>query len=634
MLPKFNNKKPLRSYQIIAIFVIAMIVGFVGAGLADNFGGGAATSPQDTSSADKKKDESKDNRSPIIQEMTKSPSDWRKSERDYSSFANDAKANNIAAVGIIDEGLFVSTEKGDKYIVNDPYHGLFWEFIKDYSDQGNKQFPLSYIKTGFTSSLTGRPNTIWGAALQGVLFPLLLIGLILGGFFLYGRLSKFYTFQHDINVRFSDVIGANDAKASFVDVVSYLESPERFAEIGAKPPKGILLAGPPGVGKTLLAKALAGECGVNFISITGGDFSSKFYGVGIQRVKALFKAARSKAPCIIFIDEADGLGRRVEQSSSVDAESNRIINQILAEMDGFNAADGVIVIGATNYANSLDPAMTREGRFDRKITVSLPGLDDRKDLFNFYLNKVKTIGGIDVEQLARLTIGLSPASISYLTTHAAFLAAKRNSLVVEMADLLESIETFKMGGKEGSPALMTPDEKVRIAYHEAGHALIASFFNLGIVEKVTILPRGEALGVTVVTPERDKSLHLKSELEARIKMLLAGRLAELSKCSEISSGASSDLKEASKLAFNMVAQLGMSDRGDLFSVEALRDFRLEPNQDVYVAEANKLLSRLNDECSSMLHQMDEALETIARALIEHETIDGIIVSQAVAKFKQ
>jgi cell division protease FtsH len=568
-----------------------------------------------------------DSRSTLIQEMNKNMAVWKNIEKDFSTVLSDLHNRNIAAAGVSEGALLITTLSGDKYMVADDWGQFSVKFLTDYTAVGANSFPFAILKSD--TSGTGSSSMTTEEWLQLLFAPLLIIGLVIG-YVVYYKFMQMFPLQKGSEIRFKDVIGAAEAKTSLADVVAYLECPQRFADMGAKPPKGVLLSGPPGVGKTILARALAGECNANFISVTGSDFSSKFYGSGIQRVKTLFKTARKKAPCIIFIDEADGIGRRTEQTSASDAESNRIINQILTEMDGFNPADGVIVVGATNYASSLDPALTREGRFDQKINVSLPGLADRKALFEFYLAKSKAVANIDCDQMARLSIGMSPASISYVISKAAFDAAKNGDKQISTMQLLESMDTFRLGGSAGSVAMMSADERRRIAYHEAGHALIGAYLSVGVVEKVTIIPRGESLGVTLIAPELDTKLHLKTTLESRIQMLLAGRLAEQLIFGEVSSGASSDLKEASKLAYSMVSSLGMGEKETLFSIDAFQDLQIPPDHANYLKEANSLLDTLNQRCMKLINDLAPALHDLAAELLKRETSPGADVTSAIA----
>jgi len=364
--------------------------------------------------------------------------------------------------------------------------------------------------------------------------------------------------------------------------------------------------------------------------VTGSDFSSMYFGVGIQKVKALFRTARKQAPCIIFIDEIDGIGKRAEQQRSSDAESNRIINQFLAEMDGFDGASGVLVLGATNFPNSLDPALVREGRFDRSIAVALPGLDDREALFRLYAGKISAATDLDFPQLARSTVGLTPAAIAYIVNHAALLAARAGAKQVDMAHFVDAVETCRIGEQPSGVTPMSATDRKRIAVHEAGHALVAAALNVGRVEKVTILPRGQALGVTLVTPVEDKRLHMYSELRNRIQMLLAGRGAEQLYFHEVSSGAGQDLQEASKIALSMVGALGMGPRGSLLSLQAVRDAHLDSDPREALEAADELLQQLNQECLALLQRLKPALDQITERLLECETVPGEEVLAAVA----
>ncbi|MDB6063503.1 MAG: ATPase central domain protein [Verrucomicrobiaceae bacterium] len=444
--------------------------------------------------------------------------------------------------------------------------------------------------------------------------------------------NKFRFSKRDTGVRFQDIIGANEAKGALQEVVAFLQDPQRFAKVGARPPRGVLLSGPPGTGKTLMAKALAGECGIHFIAATGSDFSSMFLGMGIMRVRSLFRKARAHAPCILFIDEIDGLGRRSanERGEAAESEGNRIINQLLAELDGFANDSGVMVIGATNFPDRVDPALTREGRFDRKIQMSLPTVADREGLFRLYAQKVTATADIDYAQLARLTIGLAPAAIAYIVNHAALVAAKRSGDTVAMTDFAEAIEVCRIGELPLTAAALTEAERERIAIHEAGHALAGYLLNVGNVEKVTIVPRGPSLGVTLITPVSDQRLYVHSFLENRIKMLLAGRAAELLGYRECSSGAAQDLKEASKIALSMVANLGLGDDGNLFSIEALGEMNLRPDMKEPIARAEQLLQRLGGECEQLLHAHRGALDAITQALLEKESIDGDELAALIA----
>ena len=562
----------------------------------------------------------------MLQQMRANPDAWTGVERDISIVILDMQKNSVAGLAIAPSGLFVSTKDGCKYFVADN-HGQFSELVLSLYHKGQTDaFPLA--------ALAKDPSTAgWRIDPGSLLTLLLLAALVVYGIRLRGGGFKFA--KNETLVTFDDVIGVHEAKAALRDIMAYLKDGKSFTALGARPPKGVLLSGPPGTGKTQLAKALAGECKVNFIAATGGDFSAMFLGVGSMRVKSLFRKARKAAPCIVFIDEVDGIGRRTttENGGPSEAEGNRIINQILAEIDGFNASSGVIVIGATNFPDAVDPALLREGRFDRKIHLKLPDVSDREALFRLYAKQLQTHGELDFNQLARLTTGLTPAAITYVVNHAALIAARDQATHIPMAHFVEAIEVCRMGEVNGSATALTEAERERIAVHEAGHAIVAQVLGVGQVEKVTILPRGGALGVTLVTQKEDKQLHLKSELENRIQMLLGGRTAEILTYDDASSGAASDLKEASRIALSMVANLALGDQGTLFNLDALAALNIKPDTGKAVAEAEALLSTQNTRCFALLHDYAAALKELTVKLLERETIEGVEVAEAVAQVR-
>ena len=542
-----------------------------------------------------------------IQQMRRHPAEWN-TERDVSALLADLKADGVAAIGISPSRLLVSTRAGKRYFVMDDGGKISGQILANYGMPGHASFPLAVLSATHSESAIDPIDIILGVVGAGV-----------GLYFLIGKLRTMRRKKRP-TLTFKDVIGAEEAKQAFADVVDYLRNPHRYAEFGARPQKGILLVGPPGVGKTRLAQALAGECNANFIDITGSAFSSPLYGMGIRQVKSTFHKARSKAPCILFIDEIDGIGKRTAVERAGDAEPNRIINQLLTEMDGFHAGSGVIVIGATNKPDALDEAMLREGRFDRKIHVDLPGLEDRKSLFEHYTRKIRSVGELDMDQLARLTTGLSPAAIAASVNSAALVAARQGCPSLAMEHLYNAIEIQSMG--EATGKALTPAERRRIAVHEAGHALVSAYTDTGTLEKVTILPRGPALGVTLVTPNKETELYLRSELENRILMYLGGRAAENLVLGDISSGASSDLTEASILAFRMVAEMGMSKDGKLFSLGACQKLGLHTDHLFYLDQTQDLLSELESRCMHMLDSLRPALDELVDRLLERETVPG------------
>lgn len=547
-----------------------------------------------------------------ILQMREHPGDW-KVEKDFSVLITDFNANNIAAVGISPTAVLVMTRDGSRYFVTDYAAKISGSILSEYEKAGHEPFELAVLSAKETSPPLAVPIALGTGALGLVLY------LIFGKYLPFGKKSK-------SNATFKDVIGSEEAKHAFGEIVDYLRDPNKYAEFGARPPKGILLVGPPGGGKTHLARALAGETKASFIVITGSEFSSPFFGVGIRRVKSVFAEAKRKSPCILFIDEIDGIGQRTKVERASDAEPNRIINQILTEMDGFHSANGVIVVGATNKPEALDEAMLRPGRFDRKIHVNVPGVEDRKALFEHYTRKLKSTEPLDFDQLARVTTGFTPAAISSVVNTAALSAAKQDSTSLKMSHLVNAVETESVGEVTSAGKLLTPAERRRIAAHEAGHAIITSLLNTGTLEKVTILPRGPALGVTIVTPPRETEFYLRSELENRIQMLLGGRVAEKLVFGDISSGAAGDLTEASVIAFKMVAELGMSKAGKLFSLGACHKLGLTTDHLFYLDQTQELLDEMEARCMQTLSEVRPALDQLVELLLEFETVPGTDVA--------
>lgn len=547
-----------------------------------------------------------------ILQMREHPGDW-KVEKDFSVLITDFNANNIAAVGISPTAVLVMTRDGSRYFVTDYAAKISGSILSEYEKAGHEPFELAVLSAKETSPPLAVPIALGTGALGLVLY------LIFGKYLPFGKKSK-------SNATFKDVIGSEEAKHAFGEIVDYLRDPNKYAEFGARPPKGILLVGPPGGGKTHLARALAGETKASFIVITGSEFSSPFFGVGIRRVKSVFAEAKRKSPCILFIDEIDGIGQRTKVERASDAEPNRIINQILTEMDGFHSANGVIVVGATNKPDALDEAMLRPGRFDRKIHVNVPGVEDRKALFEHYTRKLKATEPLDFDQLARVTTGFTPAAISSVVNTAALSAAKQDSASLKMSHLVNAVETESVGEVTSAGKLLTPAERRRIAAHEAGHAIITSLLNTGTLEKVTILPRGPALGVTIVTPPRETEFYLRSELENRIQMLLGGRVAEKLVFGDISSGAAGDLTEASVIAFKMVAELGMSKDGKLFSLGACHKLGLTTDHLFYLDQTQELLDEMEARCMQTLGEVRPALDQLVELLLEFETVPGTDVA--------
>ena len=560
----------------------------------------------------------------MLETLRESTAPWDADRRDLSALMGNLRGAAIASAALGKHAVYISLIDGQRYWVPDQSGRVAQLLLDQYVSSEGQLFPLTLFETDGEAP--------WYKALVPYApFVLLLIGA-LG--YLAIKSQAFRVQRKGSGIAFADVIGASEAKQALSDVTAYLRDPAAYTALGARPPKGVLLTGEPGTGKTQLAKALATESNASFIQVTGSDFSSMYFGVGIQKVKALFRTARKQAPCIIFIDEIDGIGKRAEQQRSSDAESNRIINQFLAEMDGFDGASGVLVLGATNFPNSLDPALVREGRFDRSIAVGLPGLSDREALFRLYADKIRAEADLDFAQLARNTVGLTPAAIAYIVNHAALLAARATAKTVTMAHFVDAVETCRIGEQPSGVTPMSPTDRKRIAVHEAGHALVAAALKVGRVEKVTILPRGQALGVTLVTPVEDKRLHMESELRNRIQMLLAGRGAEQLYFHEVSSGAGQDLQEASKIALSMVGALGMGPNGSLLSLQAVRDAHIEFDSGESIRAADNLLKQLDRECMALLQRLKPALDEIADRLLAEETVPGEEVLAAIERLPQ
>ncbi|CAB3762266.1 AAA family ATPase [Paraburkholderia solisilvae] len=574
----------------------------------------------------------------IASQMRHDASAWTRREKDASDLLRDIHDRDIAAIGVSRDAILVSTLQGEKYYVTD-HNGAFSNalLLGDLKPGSTSPYQLVWVPDADVRTGEARWSVMFDHLRDALslLLPVLMIG---GIFWLMRRemtggarlLSKAPT------LRFDDVIGAGEAKAALADVQAWLTVPAQFSGMGVRAPCGVLMTGGPGVGKTRLAQALAGECGANFIAITGSYFSAKYYGVGIQKVKHLFELARKNAPTVIFIDEADGLGKRTDTGGGpVEAESNRIINQLLAEMDGFTSNEGVVIIAATNHPDNLDEALRRPGRFDRTVQVRLPDLEDRAKILRFYAAKLKTeTDAIDFNQLARLTTGLSPATLSMIVNQAGLVARKSGAHEVAAAHFLEAIKIARIGDINGAERALSADERTRIAIHEAGHGLVAALLDTGVLEEVTILPRGGALGVALITKTQDKYLYRETELRNEIQVLLGGRNAELLMFDEASSGAAQDLQEASRISLDMVSKHGFNVDGNLFSLAALPQQYAGLQLKNAIEHANVLLRDLNDACFALLHANKPVLRAIADQLLESETVPGETVYRLIREHEE
>ncbi|MCE9640075.1 MAG: AAA family ATPase, partial [Betaproteobacteria bacterium] len=568
-------------------------------------------------------------KNPLVTTMEKDSALFFATERDITTLAQDAKAGAATSIGLSKDYALVSLHDGGHYYVRiDTQRPLIMELLKDkLSPAAPAVFSLADIQppapplTAFKRSLD--PGYL---ALLG---PLLILYLILQMNPMRG--SNLFKNVDKPETRFRDVVGVEEAKEALEDIVAFLKNPQKFSGLGAKPPKGIVLEGHFGSGKTLLARAVAGEAGVPFIALSGSDFSDMFMGVGVRRVKKLFALARRQAPCVIFIDEIDGLGKRSGGSSSGETENNRIINALLVELDGFSPKAGIVVLGATNNVDNLDPALIRPGRFDRTCHLGLPNVDEREALFTLYAARLLTDGKTDFRQLARLSAGLSPASIANVVNTAALLAAKEDAAVVSPDYFRRVLEQHLMGGPTAAgQAALSIAERQRIAVHEAGHALIARLLNVGVVEKVSILKRGRALGVTLVTNEQDVTLQSEPELRNRMTMLLGGRSAEALVLKTASTGAANDLEHVSSMAYRMVTEFGFSGNIGPFSYAGLPE--RERQSGIYseaITEARAIVKDIERQCAELLLAHRTALDRLTAELLEHETVSGEIVDECL-----
>ena len=448
-----------------------------------------------------------------------------------------------------------------------------------------------------------------------------------------GRSSAKVYVQSSQGIRFSDVAGEDEAKENLQEIVDYLHNPQKYTEAGASMPKGILLVGPPGTGKTMLAKAVAGESNVPFFSISGSEFVEMFVGMGASKVRDLFKQAKEKAPCIVFIDEIDAIGqKRSSGNMGGNDEREQTLNQLLTEMDGFEGNTGVIILAATNRPESLDPALTRPGRFDRRVPVELPDLAGREAILKVHAKKIKTAEDVNFHTIARMAAGASGAELANIVNEAALRAVRNGRVIVTEADLEESIEVV-IAGYQKKSAVLSDQEKRVVAYHEIGHALVAALqTHSAPVQKITIIPRTSgALGYTMQVDTGDKYLMSKQEIENKIATLTGGRAAEEVAFGEITTGASNDIEQATKLARAMIARYGMSDEFDMVAMETVTNQYL--GGDTSLACASDTQKRIDEKVVELVKVQHEKarklltdnrakLDKLAQYLYEKETITG------------
>lgn len=453
--------------------------------------------------------------------------------------------------------------------------------------------------------------------------------------------AKEYNLEKSTGVKFTDVAGQDEAKESLAEMVDYLHNPEKYKEIGAKQPKGALLVGPPGTGKTLLAKAVAGEAGVPFYSISGSEFVEMFVGVGASRVRDLFQQAKKNEPCIIFIDEIDAIGKSRDHQMGSNDEREQTLNQLLAEMDGFEDGKGIIILAATNRPEVLDKALLRPGRFDRRIIVEKPDLIGREAILQVHGKKVTLDSSVNLHDIALATSGATGADLANMVNEGALLAVKENRKTVRQQDLMEAVEIV-IAGKEKKDRVMNQTERDMVAYHEVGHALVSALQkNSQPVQKITIIPRTMgSLGYTMNMPEEERYLLTKDEMLAQITTLLGGRAAEIIKFGQVTTGASNDIERATKLAREMVTQYGMSDKFGPMGLEVQGNQYLDGKNAVNCSqetetiideEVRSILSNCQENAITLLEENQTPLHRIAAYLLDKENITGEVFMELLNK---
>jgi cell division protease FtsH len=564
------------------------------------------------------------------------------SELSYTEFLSRVKSGEIATA-VIDPGGAVSGtfENGGDYATQIPIALQDPDLAKELQASGVE--------------ITGQGEP--GASVLSVILSFLPFLLLIGVYLYIGRRAqrqlaggiggiigsraKVYDAEAP-STRFSDVAGYEGAKQEISEVVDFLKNPQRYAKAGAMGPRGVLMVGPPGTGKTLLARAVAGEAGVPFLAITGSGFVELFVGVGASRVRDLFNDAKKRAPAIIFIDEVDAIGQRRGAGFSTNDEREQTLNQLLAEMDGFDRSTGVVVLAATNRPEVLDPALLRPGRFDRHVEIPLPNQKERAAILTVHAKGKSLAADVDFEVVARSTPGFSGADLANLVNEAAIFAVRAGRETITAEDFSGARDRILLGRREASNALL-PEEKRAVAVHETGHAIVAALSeNADPVAKVTILPRGRALGVTEQLPEDERRIYPESYLLDSLTIRLGGRAAERLVLGEMSSGASNDLAGATQLATRMVREFGMSPRlGPVgFSEDGpqylgaqqltTRQYA-EETQRVIDEEVTRLLKEADDRAGALLESRRDALEEVVALLLERETIDGEDVERVLSK---
>ena len=576
----------------------------------------------------------------VVSLVTNKFSDLSTQEVTYTEFIQQLEKGNVATVEF-DSSQINYTLVDEKAAYDVTY---YTGYISDPElIQELKTAQTSEGKDVIVRAAVPDNTSAWVLNILSFIIPLVLLWILLG--FLMKRMgggmgmgvgkttAKVYV-EKSTGVTFKDVAGQDEAKESLQEVVDFLHNPKRYRDIGAKLPKGALLVGPPGTGKTLLAKAVAGEAGVPFFSLAGSDFVEMFVGVGASRVRDLFKEAQKMAPCIIFIDEIDAIGKsRDSRYGGGNDEREQTLNQLLAEMDGFDTSKGLLILAATNRPEVLDKALLRPGRFDRRIIVDKPDLKGRLETLKVHSKDVKMDETVDLDALALATAGLVGSDLANMINEAAIIAVKNNRQFVNQADLFEAFELVAVGGKEKKDRVMSDKERKIVSYHEVGHALVSALQkNTEPVQKITIVPRTMgALGYTLQTPEEEKYLETKEELLAKITTYMAGRAAEVVTFKSATSGAANDIENATKIARAMVTMYGMSDRFGMMCLATVENQYLEGRAGLICGEDTsaeidkevlKIINEAYDEATRLLEENKEVLDKISEYLYEKETITG------------
>lgn len=550
---------------------------------------------------------------------------------DYGTFMNMTEDEQIADVQIEENQILFKDKDGKEYrtgVVNDPQlterlHKAkvsFNEVIKE-KDSPFTDFLIAWIL----------PILIFFGI--GHYFNRRLMNRGGGNSLMFGAKNQVKVYVPSANgIHFDDVAGEDEAKENLSEIVDFLHHPDKYAKIGAKMPKGVLLVGPPGTGKTMLAKAVAGEAGVPFFPIAGSEFVEMFVGMGASKVRDLFQQAKQKAPCIIFIDEINAIGQKRTGNAMGNSEREQTLNQLLTEMDGFNADDNVVILAATNRPESLDPALLRPGRFDRRVPVELPDLAGREAILQAHAKKVVLGDDVDFHTIARMAAGASGAELANIVNEAALRAVRDHRDAVSQADLEESIEVV-IAGYQKKNAILSDDEKRTVAYHEIGHALVAALqTHSAPVQKITIIPRTSgALGYTMQVDQQDKYILSREELENKIATLTGGRAAEEVVFNQVTTGASNDIEQATKLARAMITRYGMTDEFDMVAMETVTNKYLggdtslacAPETQKYIdAKVVSVVKEQHAKAKKILEDHRPALDALAKYLYEKETITG------------